>query len=299
MSLNSKKICFSLVLAAAAGMVQAVNSSCLLADAGFVAVQDNTVSAGNYTSNRPKEKQRLFRSTAVEKEIVYIKTVKKEEEQKAEEKQLEILEAYIKNLEQLNEKTSTFRHDYKNILSGLSGFLKEGKIEELTAYLSEIIHATEKINEGQDSAWKELRYVYPLELKGFLYEKILSASAQKIQMQVQVDEKLDFKCSYMNDVIRILGIFIDNAIEETRDMENGYIIIVAMNTEQGCLFSVTNNYKTKLELALMQQRGYTTKGENRGMGLYWAEEMIKMHEIIHNMDITGTEIVQEIEIIKE
>lgn len=59
MSLNSKKICFSLVLAAAAGMVQAANGSCLLADAGFVAVQDNTASAGNYSSNRPKEKQRL------------------------------------------------------------------------------------------------------------------------------------------------------------------------------------------------------------------------------------------------
>ena len=56
MSLNSKKICFSLVLAAAAGMVQAANGSCLLADAGFVAVQDNTASAGNYSSNRPKEK---------------------------------------------------------------------------------------------------------------------------------------------------------------------------------------------------------------------------------------------------
>lgn len=231
--------------------------------------------------------------------IVCIKTVKKEEEQKAEEKQLEILEAYIKNLEQLNEKTSAFRHDYKNILSGLSGFLKEGKTEEMTVYLSEIIHATEKISEGQDSAWKELRYVYPLELKGFLYEKILSASVQKIQMQVQMDEKLNFKCSYMKDVIRILGIFIDNAIEETRNMENGYIVIVAMNTEQGCLFSVANNYKQKPELALIQQRGYTTKGENHGMGLYWAEELIKKHEIIHNMDITDTEVIQEIEIIKE
>ncbi len=72
MSLNSKKICFSLVLAAAAGMVQAANGSCLLADAGFVAVQDNTASAGNYSSNRPKEKQRLFRSTAVEKEIARV-----------------------------------------------------------------------------------------------------------------------------------------------------------------------------------------------------------------------------------
>ena len=71
-------------------------------------------------------------------------------------------------------------------------------------------------------------------------------------MYLQIDEKLDLQCSYMKDVIRILGIFIDNAIEETRDMENGYIIIVAMNTEQGCFFSVTNNYKNKPELALIQ-----------------------------------------------
>ena len=59
MSLNSKKICFSLVLAAAAGMVQAANGSCLLADAGFV------------------EKQRLFRSTAVEKEIARVQKLLK------------------------------------------------------------------------------------------------------------------------------------------------------------------------------------------------------------------------------
>lgn len=77
MSLNSKKICFSLVLAAAAGMVQAANGSCLLADAGFVAVQDNTASAGNYSSNRPKEKQRLSRSTAVEKEIARVQKLLK------------------------------------------------------------------------------------------------------------------------------------------------------------------------------------------------------------------------------
>ncbi len=77
MILNSKKICFSLVLAAATGMVQAANSSRLLADAGFVSVQDNTAYAGNYTSNRPKEKQRLFRSNAVEKEIARVQKLLK------------------------------------------------------------------------------------------------------------------------------------------------------------------------------------------------------------------------------
>ena len=71
MSLNSKKICFSLVLAAAAGMVQAANSSCLLADAGFVDVQDNTASDGNYYSNlssgRPNGGRRRGRAAAGEK----------------------------------------------------------------------------------------------------------------------------------------------------------------------------------------------------------------------------------------
>ena len=231
--------------------------------------------------------------------ITCIKTIKKEEEQKAQKRQLEILEDYIKNLEQLNEKTSAFWHDYKNILSGLSGFLKEGKIEEMKMYLSEIIHTTDVISENQDTAWKELRYVYPMELKGFLYEKILSAYAQKVKMQVQIEKKFNLQCDCLNDIIRILGVFIDNAIEETVNLESGYITIMAMNTKQGALISVANNYRKKPELALMQQKGYSTKGNGRGMGLYWAEKLIKVHGIIHNIDISEKEVVQEIEIIKE
>lgn len=227
-----------------------------------------------------------------------IKAVMREEERKAEEKQLEVLENYIKNLEQLNEKTSAVRHDYKNMLSGLSGFLKEGRIEEMKSYLADIVHTTDTSTREQEHAWKELSHVYPLELKGFLYEKILCAYAKRIKMQIQVDEKFHFKCNYVQDVIRILGIFIDNAIEETADMDNGYVMIIAVNTDQGVLFSVTNNFKKKPELSLMEQRGYTTKGEERGMGLYWVKELVKKHGIIHNVDVTDTEVIQEIEIIK-
>ena len=80
-------------------------------------------------------------------------------------------------------------------------------------------------------------------------------------------------------------------------MENGYIVIVAMNTTYGVLFSVINNYKKKPDLAVMRDKGYTTKGENRGMGLSWAEKLIKKYGIIHNVDISEGEITQEIEIV--
>lgn len=228
--------------------------------------------------------------------IICIKTVKREEKRKAEEKRLEILETYIKNLELMGEKTSAFRHDYKNILCGLSGFIKEEKYEEMKVYLSHIIRVSESDTQEQENIWKELKNVYPLELKGFLYEKILYAQAKKIKIQVQIDEKFQFVCSYMKDIIRILGVFLDNSIEETQHMENGYIIVLATNTTYGVLFSVINNYKKRPDLALMQTRGYTTKGKNHGMGLYWADELIKKHGIIHNVDVSEGEIIQEIEV---
>lgn len=118
-------------------------------------------------------------------------------------------------------------------------------------------------------------------------------------MQVQIEKKFNLQCDCLNDIIRILGVFIDNAIEETVNLESGYITIMAMNTKQGALISVANNYRKKPELALMQQKGYSTKGNGRGMGLYWAEKLIKVHGIIHNIDISEKEVVQEIEIIKE
>lgn len=32
------------------------------------------------------------------------------------------------------------------------------------------------------------------------------------------------------------------------------------------------------------------------MGLYWADELIKKHGIIHNVDVSEGEIIQEIEV---
>ena len=66
--LHSSILCLGLAFAASASAAQAsVNN-----DDGFIAVQDNIRPVSRYASNRPAEKQRLFRSTAVEKEIARV-----------------------------------------------------------------------------------------------------------------------------------------------------------------------------------------------------------------------------------
>ncbi len=48
----------------------------------------------------------------------------------------------------------------------------------------------------------------------------------------------------------------------------------------------------------MTQKGHSTKGEGRGNGLYWAEQVLEKHEdMIHNLKIEKERVIQELEII--
>ena len=108
-----------------------------------------------------------------------IRGVRSEEQKKAELKQKEVLEHYIDSLEEMVKKMRSFRHDYKNILSSMSGYIRENKMEELKQYFDEKIKNFSSDTEVQMEAWKCLKNIQPMELKGFLYEKsVLGACAR-------------------------------------------------------------------------------------------------------------------------
>lgn len=72
MKYHSRILCLSLALAAGTTAAHAFEKM-----PSYVAVQDNTVLPGSHVSNRPPEEKRLFRSTAVEKEIARIQRLLK------------------------------------------------------------------------------------------------------------------------------------------------------------------------------------------------------------------------------
>ena len=48
--------------------------------------------------------------------------------------------------------------------------------------------------------------------------------------------------------------------------------------EYGYQIIIQNTYFTKPDLVHLYQKGYSTKGEDRGLGMYYAREMILDHE---------------------
>ena len=225
------------------------------------------------------------------------KSIKAEEEKRAEERRQQILEDYVTNLEKMLDDTRAFRHDYKNVLSTMAGFIREDKTEELKEFFDKQIMAATIDEEAQNDAWKSVRLIFPMELKGFLYEKVLVAFARNVQIHIAVKEEICVLYDKMRDLVRLLGIYIDNALEAAGAASDGEVWVILNYTPKGVLFRVENNYSEKPDISRMYQKGYSTKGEGRGLGLFTSKELLGGHaDMYHELNVTDDKVIQYLEV---
>lgn len=225
------------------------------------------------------------------------KSVQEEEKQKAKLLEQKNMENYVRGLEYMLDDMARFRHDYKNMLASMAGYLREDRTEELKTFFNEKLQIPWLKEEEKNRAWTALRHVYPMELKGFFYEKVISALAEGIEVCVETEKELHVEYEHMEDLIRIMGIFVDNAIEAAKESPNRKIWISIQEMEQRVIFRIENTCLKTPNLAMMFEKGYSTKGEKRGNGLYWANELIGKHpEMYHEVQIQKGNVIEKLEI---
>ena len=99
------------------------------------------------------------------------------------------------------------------------------------------------------------------------------------------------------DFIRCLGILIDNAMEEVKE-NNGKIHFVFFAATNGQLtMTISNTIRREIDCEKIFQEEYSTKGNNRGMGLSILQEMIHHSEnVTMETRVENNEFIQEITI---
>lgn len=68
------------------------------------------------------------------------------------------------------------------------------------------------------------------------------------------------------DLLRALGILLDNAIESSSE-KGGVVRVILLQEEKELYLAVANNYDTAPDLSALTRKGYTTKGGGHGTGL--------------------------------
>ena len=166
------------------------------------------------------------------------------------------------------------RHELKNTLSIIKSMTKNKKIINK---INEIIKLNINIDEKNIEV---LKSIPKGGFKGLLYYKIALADKKGEKIIIDVGDRVKSKLDKMNDdkikqLCIILGIYIDNAIEAVEKIENKNITIEIYNLNGNINIVISNACNKVFSIKEMNKKGISTKGKNRGKGLYYVNKIIK------------------------
>lgn len=214
----------------------------------------------------------------------------------------ELQKQYVDEVKKQYQETRKFRHDYTNLLSTINYYLESNKIPELKEYFATDIMKTNAVLKDSDVILDSLQNIESLGVRSIFYTKLLLAQEKNIDVQIEIRELLpEKKIVDTISLVRLFGIFLDNAIEELESIQEGVLTIVAFKENADSVFIIQNTTRDKIEaLQLLKKEGFSTRGEERGLGLANVEEILLTEpHILLETKIIDKLFIQRITILSE
>lgn len=215
-------------------------------------------------------------------QVVYIRLLVKsilvKEEMRLQENDLRQLTEYNHELENNIENIRSIKHDIKNLFLTMGGFVDKSGDEEMKAFYAENIVPFAKQELQKNDLYMKLTDIHDESMKSFLYFKVMQGIERYVDMdiQVQLEDKNDNFCMGHIDLIRILGILLDNAIEEAK-ICSGTVVILIKEDEREYVFSISNTVRKQTKEKGVAA-GITDKGLGRGNGLLIVDKLIRKYK---------------------
>ena len=185
--------------------------------------------------------------------------------------------SYVQNFEEWIDKEQLNRHEYKNQLAVLRTISKDKKVN---AKIDEILEDTLNV---KDDVTSNLKNIPKGGLKGLLYYKAAIAQKQNINLSVDVSLKKNTNFrklteSQIKDLTNLIGIYFDNAIEAAAETKEKIITLEIYEIKETIKIVISNTYANTIPSGRRNEKGISTKGENRGNGLYFAQNILSKNK---------------------
>lgn len=207
---------------------------------------------------------------------------KKIRQDKLSLQQINDLKIYTQQLESSQRGLRKFKHDYQNMLLSLKLSAKKSHDKELIDKLAE--YSSKTLEDKVLWQFNDVDNVKDELLKSLFISKLNRIFQNNIQYSFEcriVIENLSNKYNSF-DIVRILGIVYDNAIEESLEFGDEAKIDTMIYQENGELeIEIRNRYRdTDLTIQNIKKSGFTTKKNHDGLGLANIEELSQSYNDI-------------------
>lgn len=205
----------------------------------------------------------------------------------------------LNNYEEILQKQKIDNHENKNMLLTIRTMIVN-KDNSIIEYIDSVIK--DKYSEDQKLLYK-INVIPSGGLKATIYSEILKIKNNNINYSLNLDQNLktlDFinlETNEIVDICKIIGVFIDNSIDEVRNLElkKDKIISISIYFDNSYLnIEISNIMAKNIELNKIFNPGYTTKGSGHGYGLSLVKKLINNNSNLENRTEISNNVFKQI-----
>ena len=168
-----------------------------------------------------------------------------------------------------------FNHDFKNIISTIDGYVENGDISGLKQYIGEV---KEDCRITNNLSILNPRTINNPGIYSLLNNKYFKATNAGIKFEL--DFFLDLNTLQVNNYkfSRILGVLLDNAIEEAEKCDEKIIKVSFRreNKNHRAVILIQNTYTNKnVDIEEIFKKGFSGKQNHSGIGLWEVRKYVK------------------------
>lgn len=210
---------------------------------------------------------------------------------------LDVMKSYESDIEEQR----TLRHETKNEFATIKYKLQDKENNKtIIEYIDSVIGEKEKAGSTKYSKFK---YLPSNGLKGFFYYKFIEAEKKGINVSINISKQIensflkDIETKDFKDLARIIGVYLDNAIEASSTSEDKKLGIEMYLIKEKIEIIITNTFNNEINLDKIGKESFSTKGKHRGHGLLLVNKILSENNKFEaKNEIRGNIYIQSLKI---
>ncbi|WP_257001913.1 GHKL domain-containing protein [Streptococcus salivarius] len=219
--------------------------------------------------------------------LLYIQYLVKEninrELEKIKDSQISSMSIYSEHIESLYKEIKSFRHDYTNILVSLNESIKNRDIDGIESIYDSVLLDSDKTFYNTHYDIANLVNLEDLAMKSIVSAKMFEAQSKGIRLSIEIEKVIKAPASIDSiDLLKLLAIFLDNAIESSLESASPELSFVYFQEENRKIMIIENSTKQeRINTKAIFNYGYSTKGNGRGIGLANVYEILSTYSRVY------------------